>query len=408
MSSLSVQLRTLLSQLRAEQPWVDATLAELEADAGQAALAADLRCALSDSAQAYSASRACLVSLWRSAESGAGWTSTASREAFVLACLAACATGTEEGVGGLNAAARMRHLDEAFIMGAPQELCQPFVEAVEPHVILATAPSATPTCFAACVPAASENAAQLPRLQRPSAQEFKAFYQQDAPVLLTESDAASWPALSKWASPRFWVSQHGHRCVPLEDGSPGSASWHERIATVADFVHCLLDGRNVVYVAQHTLFDHLPSLRTDFSPPSFLGNRVTRTNAWFGSASTVTPLHYDSYDGLLVQVLGHKLVRLYSPEATPLLYPCRSEWSAQRWWPTADEIAAQSSRDDAQGKGTVSLVDIEAPDLERFPLFAQATDFEVVLSPGDALFIPAGWWHHVRALSVSFSISFVL
>jgi quercetin dioxygenase-like cupin family protein len=30
-----------------------------------------------------------------------------------------------------------------------------------------------------------------------------------------------------------------------------------------------------------------------------------------------------------------------------------------------------------------------------------------VLQPGDAVFIPVNWWHHLRALQVSVSITFV-
>ena len=48
----------------------------------------------------------------------------------------------------------------------------------------------------------------------------------------------------------------------------------------------------------------------------------------------------------------------------------------------------------------LSLVDPEAPDLERFPRFADAlaTARVAFLDPGDALFIPRYWWHHVTSL----------
>jgi hypothetical protein len=49
----------------------------------------------------------------------------------------------------------------------------------------------------------------------------------------------------------------------------------------------------------------------------------------------------------------------------------------------------------------VSLVDFKRPDLQRFPKFALAMEQAQVaeLGPGDAIFIPSLWWHHVEALA---------
>ena len=87
-------------------------------------------------------------------------------------------------------------------------------------------------------------------------------------------------------------------------------------------------------------------------------------------------------------MFGYKYVRMYEASQTALLYP----------------KPAGGGGVDAQGN--VSAVDIEAPDLGRFPEFQRAACLEVVLGPGDGLFIPAGCWHHVRSLSTAFSISF--
>uniref|UniRef100_A0A8D2E2I9 JmjC domain-containing protein 5 n=1 Tax=Sciurus vulgaris TaxID=55149 RepID=A0A8D2E2I9_SCIVU len=51
-------------------------------------------------------------------------------------------------------------------------------------------------------------------------------------------------------------------------------------------------------------------------------------------------------------------------------------------------------------------VDVEQPDLEKFPMFTEAPFLSCVLSPGETLFIPAKYWHYVRALDLSFSVSF--
>lgn len=51
-------------------------------------------------------------------------------------------------------------------------------------------------------------------------------------------------------------------------------------------------------------------------------------------------------------------------------------------------------------------VDVENPDLEKFPKFTEAPFLSCILSPGDTLFIPAKYWHYVRSLDLSFSVSF--
>lgn len=43
---------------------------------------------------------------------------------------------------------------------------------------------------------------------------------------------------------------------------------------------------------------------------------------------------------------------------------------------------------------------------KTFPLFGEARYVETVLEEGECLYIPVGWWHYVRSLSVSFSVSF--
>lgn len=99
---------------------------------------------------------------------------------------------------------------------------------------------------------------------------------------------------------------------------------------------------------------------------------------WYGPGGTVTPLHHDTTNIILCQVRGQKRITLIDPAWAELL---------------RDRVAFYS------------LIDLEAPDLRRFPYFADIPLLTTTLSEGQALFIPAGWWHFVRALSVSISIS---
>ena len=50
-------------------------------------------------------------------------------------------------------------------------------------------------------------------------------------------------------------------------------------------------------------------------------------------------------------------------------------------------------------------VDPEQPDFQTFPLLEQATAYECEIGPGDMLFIPSNWWHHVRTIEKSITVS---
>ena len=187
-----------------------------------------------------------------------------------------------------------------------------------------------------------------------------------------------WPAVDRWAHPGYFTRRFGGRTVPLE--LPGGA---EATATMDEFVgEYLLAGR-VAYCAQHDLFRQIPQLRADFStPPPHCPASECRSNAWFGSAGTVTPLHFDSDHNLLVQVVGYKHIVLFPADQTPFLY--RS---------TVDQ-------------GNLSRVDVRAVDEAAFPEYARARGVEAVLGPGDMIHIPGGCWHYVASLTPSFSVSF--
>uniref|UniRef100_A0A8C4Q4L2 tRNA-yW synthesizing protein 5 n=1 Tax=Eptatretus burgeri TaxID=7764 RepID=A0A8C4Q4L2_EPTBU len=96
------------------------------------------------------------------------------------------------------------------------------------------------------------------------------------------------------------------------------------------------------------------------------------------SASLHLWTHYDVMDNLLMQVTGYKRVVLFSPEDVEFLY-LRGDKS--------------------------EILDIDFPDLTRFPEFPRATRYECNLQPGDTLYIPALWMHNVLALTFSIGIN---
>ena len=182
------------------------------------------------------------------------------------------------------------------------------------------------------------------------------------------------------------------------------------------------DGqRDVAYLAQHPLFTQLPSLRSDIripdlcytSPPPHptdAGKNQPEVdepllNAWFGPPGTITPLHNDPYHNLLVQVVGYKYVRLYSPTDTKHMYARGKEDGVEMNNTSMVDVGAVEGWD--QPPEARQLTDEEKEDEKRREAsFRKAPYLDCILGPGDTLYIPIGWWHYVRGLSVSFSVSF--
>ena len=146
----------------------------------------------------------------------------------------------------------------------------------------------------------------------------------------------------------------------------------------------------MAYLAQHCLFEQFAALRAAVDVPPLLGELgmpVQEQNVWWGSAGTVTPLHYDGYDNFLCQIAGYKYVRLYAPSESPRLYP---------------SATARFKRQN------VSDIDhLEAADVhEQFPLLREAVFTDHLLGPGDQLFMPRHTWHYVHSLTPSISVNF--
>jgi hypothetical protein len=106
----------------------------------------------------------------------------------------------------------------------------------------------------------------------------------------------------------------------------------------------------------------------------------TPARVWIGNRVTVAP-HFDVADNLAFVIAGRRRFILFPPEQAPNLYP--------------------GPMDATPANVPISMVSLDAPELDRFPRYREALKAAVVaeLEPGDAVYIPYMWWHGVQSLA---------
>lgn len=126
-----------------------------------------------------------------------------------------------------------------------------------------------------------------------------------------------------------------------------------------------------------------PEISRDFKVPQVIHDYIDQ-DRFFSSVLRISGAdmglwaHYDTYDNILIQIKGQKLVRLWHPREIINLY-----------------VEGSSSH----------IPNFESPDLDRFPLYRKCHPTICILKPGDTLFIPAHWIHSVQTIEPSISIN---
>ncbi|XP_076931499.1 lysine-specific demethylase JMJ30-like [Bidens hawaiensis] len=214
------------------------------------------------------------------------------------------------------------------------------------------------------------------------------YFLSGSPVLLSDC-MTQWPARTKWNNLNYLKKVAGYRTVPVEVGKNYLCNdWKQEMLTFSDFLERIQsNGPDVpTYLAQHPLFDQIQELRNDILIPDYCfagGTEMKSVNAWFGPAGTVTPLHHDPHHNILAQVVGKKYVRLYPASVSEELYP------------HTESMLKNSSQ-----------VDLDNIDPNEFPKIQDLEFMDCILEEGDMLYIPPKWWHYVRSLTTSLSVSF--
>ncbi len=224
-----------------------------------------------------------------------------------------------------------------------------------------------------------------------AAQFLEHHYAANRPVLLA-GEVADWPAVRLW-SPDYLRARIGPMPIEVQTRRADDPDFernmaaHREIMPFADFIDRITaEAGNDLYLTAYNSAANeaaLAPLHADLgSLDRLLDGAAERPHGmfWIGPTGTFTPLHHDLTNNLLLQIRGRKTVLMAAPGETPRLYNDHHVYSRVR---------------DLTESGIVA----------RFPQLEGLRVHRVVMEPGDALFVPLGWWHQLLATDFSVTIT---
>lgn len=227
-------------------------------------------------------------------------------------------------------------------------------------------------------------------IERVTCLSYDRFYQDydlpQRPVVIT-GVASNWRAAKEW-NHEWFKKYHGNTPVNLSlEKTHTTTAARMKLSEYIDLIATGKEGG--LYMDQFS-FERIPGLASYLETPYANPKRRNIVlNLWIGPAGTFISLHKDNHNSLdyanniFAQIYGRKRVVLVSPDQDNLMY----------------------ARSKEQGAHWHSQVDWENPDFDKFPLFRNVKLQETILNPGDILFIPGNYWHSLRSLDPSISVS---
>ena len=212
--------------------------------------------------------------------------------------------------------------------------------------------------------------------------------------------AADWPAVAKGRESPLALAQY---LAGMDNGRPvgalmtrpeeGGRLFFDATMTGFNYLHTKapvsqlleqmlryahFERAPAVAVQSAVIAECMPEFKRD-QALSLLDDSI-EPRAWIGTA-LVTPAHFDESHNIAVCVAGRRRFTVFPPEQVTNLYI--------------------GPLDHAPAGRPISVVDFAKPDFDRFPRFRDALAHAQVadLEPGDAIYMPPLWWHHVESLA---------
>ena len=221
-----------------------------------------------------------------------------------------------------------------------------------------------------------------------SEQDFREKYLKPRKPVVIRNMARKWPAYQKWTMD-YMKEVVGDVEVPLYDSSKAdpSAPINASAAKMkfGDYIDLIQEKPTDLRIFLFDPIKSAPKLLDDYiSPKDLMGGFLDKyPNMFFGGKGSVTFLHFDIDMAHIFHTHfnGRKHILLFDYKWKERLYQI--------------PYATYALED----------YDISNPDFEKFPALDGVEGIECFLEHGDTLFMPTGWWHWMKHLDGSFSIS---
>ncbi|HEY4046267.1 MAG TPA: cupin-like domain-containing protein [Acidobacteriaceae bacterium] len=219
---------------------------------------------------------------------------------------------------------------------------------------------------------------------------LKEYVENNRPVIIGDA-VPEWNALRAW-TPEFFKDRFGSDTVEVTYGVS------MRFADLIDAVLASTAERPGPYLHKVLIYHHMPQLLPDLMPQNpysfprrycspLLPRRFRHPDGYLklligGPGGKFPLMHFDADNAhaMITEIHGEKEFVLFPPKDTPYVYA------------------------HPQSPHTSQIENIDAPDLERFPMLTRATEYRGTIHPGEAIFVPCGWWHSAHVVTTSISV----
>lgn len=227
----------------------------------------------------------------------------------------------------------------------------------------------------------------IERVSNISKEEFLSNYvKKRKPVVITDL-SKNWNATKSWDLD-YMSKTVGNVEVPLYDNTPtkGSESTQKPavVMKMRDYMKILKKGPSDLRIFFFNILQKCPALMNDFEYPD-IGLKFFKKlpTLFFGGAGSKVFMHYDMdlSHNMHFNFHGKKNIILFAPDQTKYLY--KQPFSIT----------------------SLEAIEMDKPDFEKYPALQYASGSHTILEHGETLFIPSEYWHFIRYLTPSLSIT---